>query len=483
MSSEAVSPALVVILAAGEGTRMKSSLAKVLHPILGKPILGHVADAVYGTSPAEVAVVIGHQRERVSEYLRQDYPQVLTAVQDQQNGTGHAVRCALDALDAQGVTLGEGPIVVLAGDTPLLRSQTLAQLVAQHTETGSAVTVLSAELEDATGYGRIVRDAEGKVLGIVEHKDATETQREVREINSGMFAFDAAVLRDALSRLSTDNSQGEEYLTDVLGIAEQDGLAVGACIAADPDEVHGINDRVQLSQAGSMLRDRVNEGHMRNGVSIVDPSTTWIEPGASIEADAVIERNTSISGDCQISANALIGPDTTLISTQVGESATVFKSHVVGAQIEPRASVGPFSFLRPGTRLDPGSRVGAFCEVKNSHVGSDSKVPHLSYVGDATIGSGTNIGAATVFVNYDGVAKHHSTIGDHVRIGSDSMLVAPLDIGDGAYTAAGSVITDDVPAGAMAIGRGRQVNLEGWVAAKRPGTPSAEAAKAKGQTQ
>lgn len=455
---------------------MKSYLAKVLHPVLGKPILGHVLDAVYGTNPQNVVVVIGHQRERVATYLDRYYPDVLMAVQNEQNGTGHAVRCALDVVAASRIDLADGCVVTLAGDTPLLTAGTLEALVDAHHEEAAAVTVLTAELPDATGYGRIVRDADGSVLGIVEHKDATADQLQIHEINSGLFAFDADVLRDALTRLRTDNSQGEEYLTDVLGIARQDGRPVAGFIAADADEVHGINDRVQLAGASAMLRDRVNAMHMRAGVSILDPATTWIEVGATIGQDAVIERNTHINSGCEIGSHAVIGPDTTLIDSHVGEQSLVLRSLCTGVHLEPRASVGPFSYLRPGTRLDSDSRVGAFCETKKAIIGAGSKVPHLSYVGDAQIGVGANIGAATVFVNYDGVDKHATVVGDHVRIGSDTMLVAPVTVGDGAYTAAGSVVTSDVPPGAIAIGRGRQVNIEGWVQRSRPGSASAVAA-------
>ncbi|MEI8080983.1 MAG: bifunctional UDP-N-acetylglucosamine diphosphorylase/glucosamine-1-phosphate N-acetyltransferase GlmU [Actinomycetes bacterium] len=470
-------PSLVVVLAAGEGTRMKSYLAKVLHPVLGKPILGHVMDAVYQTNPQNVVVVIGHQRERVASYLAREYPHALTAVQNEQNGTGHAVRCALDAMSGIGVDLAHGCVVTLAGDTPLLTAQTLEALVAAHHDRSAAVTVLTAELPDATGYGRIVRDADGDLLGIVEHKDATAEQLRIQEINSGLFAFDAQVLRDVLGRLRTDNSQGEEYLTDVLGIARQDGLPVAGYVASDADEVHGINDRVQLAAASAMLRDRVNNAHMRSGVSIIDPATTWIEVGAVIEQDAIIERNTHINSGCHIGSFAVIGPDTTLVDSRIGERAHVLRSFCTEVELAPRASVGPFSYLRPGTRLDQDSRVGAFCETKKAIIGAGSKVPHLSYVGDAQIGVGVNIGAATVFVNYDGVDKHPTVVGDHVRVGSDTMLVAPVTVGDGAYTAAGSVVTSDVPPGAIAIGRGRQVNIEGWVQRSRPGSASAIAAE------
>jgi bifunctional UDP-N-acetylglucosamine pyrophosphorylase / glucosamine-1-phosphate N-acetyltransferase len=310
----------------------------------------------------------------------------------------------------------------------------------------------------------------------VEHKDATDEQRAVREINSGVFAFDAAALASALARVSTDNSQGEEYLTDVLGILHRDGERVSALVAADPADVHGINDRVQLAACARVMADRVNESLMRSGVSMTDPSTTWIAPDASVGRDAMIERNCWIGPGSAVGEGAVIGPDTTLLATQVGPGATVLRSHCERAVIGAEATVGPFTFLRPGAELGEESKAGAYVEIKNAKVGAGSKVPHLSYVGDAEIGTGTNIGAATVFVNYDGVHKHRTVVGDDVRVGSDTMLVAPLTIGDGAYTAAGSVITEDVPAGSLGLGRARQRNIDGWVERVRPGSAAAEAA-------
>lgn len=475
-SPDAARAELVIVLAAGAGTRMKSNIAKVLHPILGAPVLEHVLNAAAATDPERMVVVVGHQREAVTEFLEQRFPQATTAVQEQQNGTGHATRSALESLPDFAADVS-GSVLVLAGDTPLLTAETLQALVAEHAAANNAVTVLTARVPDPSGYGRIVRGANDEVSGIVEHKDATDEQLQIDEINSGVFVFDAAVLVDGLSRLSTDNTQGEEYLTDVLGIAFEDGRPVGAYVVANPDEVAGINDRAQLAQAAAALRDRINDAHLRAGVSIIDPATTWISPGAVIEPDAVIERNTRVDADSQIAAGAVIGPDTELVATTVDADATVIRSQCAGAHIGARSQVGPYSFLRPGSVLGEDAKVGAYVEVKQSTIGTGSKVPHLSYVGDATIGTGTNIGAATVFANYDGVAKHKTVVGDEVRVGSDSMLVAPVNIGDGAYTAAGSVITEDVPPGAMAVGRARQHNIDGWVARRRPGTGSDQAAR------
>jgi bifunctional UDP-N-acetylglucosamine pyrophosphorylase/glucosamine-1-phosphate N-acetyltransferase len=367
-------------------------------------------------------------------------------------------------------------VMVLAGDTPLLTGETLRGLAAHHGESGATATVLTARMPDPTGYGRIVRDDSG-VRRIVEHKDASEAELAIGEINSGLYLFEAAALREGLEHLTSHNAQGEEYLTDVIGWLVEAGRPVTAHLTDDPDEIHGINDRVQLAAAGAVLRQRVVERWMRAGVTIEDPATTWIEADVVLEPDAVIRRNSHLSGTTHVAPGAVIGPDTTLVDCAVGAAATVLKSHAVQAEIGPGATVGPYTYLRPGARLRAKSKAGAFVEIKNSEVGQGAKVPHLSYVGDAEIGEGTNIGAATVFVNYDGVAKHRTVIGRQVRIGSDSMLVAPVRIGDGAYTAAGSVITQDVAPGELAVGRARQRNLPGWVAAKRPGTASAEAAR------
>ena len=471
-------PSAVVVLAAGEGTRMRSATPKVLHSVGGRTLVGHVLSAVAGLEPDHLVVVVGHGREQVSAHVAAVAPDSIAVVQEQQNGTGHAVRVALEGLDAWGAPeLGPGPVLVLAGDTPLLTTATLQSLVDAHVAAGAASTVLTAVVDDPTGYGRVLRDpATGHVTGIVEHKDADDAQREVREINSGVYAFDAAALRDALGRLTTDNAQGEEYLTDVLGLHVAGGLVVAAAVADDVVETLGVNDRVQLAEAGAILRDRATTRWMREGVTIVDPATTWIDADVVLDRDVVIERNTGLHGTTSVGSGSVVGPDTTLVDVVVGEGASVVRSQATSARIGDGATVGPFTFVRPGTVLGPKAKLGAYVETKNAVVGAGSKVPHLSYVGDAEIGEGSNIGAATIFVNYDGVEKHRSTVGDHVRIGSDSMIVAPVTIGDGAYTAAGSVIIDDVPPGSMAVARARQRNVEGWVERKRAGSPSAEAA-------
>ena len=466
-------PAAVIILAAGEGKRMKSALPKVLHPIAGRSLVGHVIEAAAHLEPEHVVVVVGHGRDLVVEHLAEVAPWVMPVVQEQQRGTGDAVRVAMEALTARGAQLA-GPIVVLTGDTPLLTGDTLAGMLAAH---DAACTVLTARVVDPSGYGRVVR-TDVDVQAIVEERDATDAQRSIDEINSGMYAFDAALLEENLARLGTDNSQGEEYLTDVIGLLTGAGHRVRAHIAPDPDDIRGVNDRVQLAEAAELMRDRINVRWMRDGVTMADPSSTWIDVDVEIETDVTLLPQTILRGPTAISTGARVGPGTTLVSCEVGADAEVIHTWAELAVIGEDAQVGPFTYLRPGAQLGDGAKAGAYVEIKNSTVGDGAKVPHLSYVGDAQIGEGSNIGAATVFVNYDGQDKHRTVVGRDVRIGSDSMLVAPVEIGDGAYTAAGSVITEDVPPGAMAVGRAKQRNIEGWVERKRADSASARSARA-----
>ena len=456
---------------------MKSALPKVLHPVAGRSLIGHVLEAASALEPHHVHVVIGHGRDQVAAHLAEIAPWAGTVVQEEQRGTGHAVRIALADLAARG-GIADGPVVVLAGDTPLLTGATLQALLAEHASASAAITVLTARVDDPTGYGRVVRAADGSVMAIVEHKDAGADVLAVDEINAGMYAFDASVLAEALGRITSDNAQGEEYLTDVIGIVRGDGGTVAASLCADDRETWGVNDRFQLAQAAAVMRDRINERWMRAGVAIFDPATTWIDVDVDLEPDVTIRPQTQLVGPTSIATGAIIGPGTTLTSCEVGAGASVVHTWAELAVIGDGATVGPYTFLRPGTVLGRKAKAGAYVEIKNSQVGDGAKVPHLSYVGDAEIGEGSNIGAATVFVNYDGVSKHRTVIGREVRIGSDTMLVAPVTVGDGAYTAAGSVITDDVPPGAMAVGRARQRTIEEWVLRRRAGTPAAEAAEA-----
>ncbi|MDF3293793.1 bifunctional UDP-N-acetylglucosamine diphosphorylase/glucosamine-1-phosphate N-acetyltransferase GlmU [Streptomyces silvisoli] len=471
-----IRPAAVVVLAAGEGTRMKSATPKVLHEIGGRSLVGHVVAAARELAPEQLVVVVGHAREQVTAHLAGIDPAIRTAVQLEQKGTGNAVRTALESLAEQGVVL-DGTVIITCGDTPLLTADTLRALAAAHESDGNAVTVLTAEVPDATGYGRIVRDGGGAVAAIVEQKDATEEQRAISEINSGVFAFDAKLLVEALSKVTTDNAQGEEYLTDTLAILRAAGHRVGAAVAGDHREILGINNRVQLAEARRLLNDRVLTAAMLAGVTVVDPASTWVDVSVEFEPDTVVRPGTQLHGATRLAAGAEVGPECTLTDTVVGEDARVIKSVSEGAEIGPGASVGPYAYLRPGTKLGPRSKAGTYVEMKNAVVGEGTKVPHLSYVGDATIGEYTNIGAASVFVNYDGERKHHSTVGSYCRTGADNMFVAPVTVGDGVYTAAGSVIVKDVPAGALAVARGQQRNIEGWVVRKRPGSAAAQAAE------
>ena len=467
----------VVVLAAGAGTRMKSDRQKTLHEIGGRSLLSHSLHAAAGVHPEHLVAVVGHQRDQVAPAVEriaeQMQVEIRQAVQEEQNGTGHAVQVGLSAIPDF-----EGTVVVTNGDVPLLTPDTLQALVDTHEAERAAVTVLSLEFDNPTGYGRIIRGEAGDVVAIVEEKDATDEQRKVREVNSGVFAFDGAVLRDALERVTPDNAQGEFYITDVLGIARGDGLRVTALTAPDARELAGVNDRVQLAEAGKELNRRLVEKAMRNGATVIDPATTWIGVEVEIGRDVVIHPNTQLWGSTVIGDGAEIGPDTTLTDMEVGARATVVRTQGELGVIGEDATVGPFTYIRPGTELGAGGKLGGFVEAKNATIGEGSKVPHLTYIGDATVGKHSNIGASSVFANYDGINKHHTTIGDYCRTGSDTMFVAPVTIGDGAYTGAGTVVTEDVPPGALAIKEGRQRNIEGWVENRRPGTDAAEAAKA-----
>ena len=451
---------------------MKSQVPKVLHALCGRSMLGHALAAASELQPERLVVVAGHQREQVAAEAERQAPGVTVVTQEPQNGTGHAVRMVIEALG----TLN-GTVIVTYGDMPLLRSATLRALNTEHVTSNNAVTVLTAHVENPYGYGRVIRDAHDNLTEIVEQRDATPAQQEIAEINSGCYAFNGVLLADAIKRVATDNAQGQEYLTDVVKILRADGQPVGTTTAEDPEEIAGINDRIQLADARLALNRRTLEDWMRDGVTVVDPASTWVDVTVTAEQDAEILPFTYLEGATTIASSAKVGPNCRLTDTEVGEQAMVSYTVANQASIGPGASVGPFAYLRPLARIERNAHIGTYVELKKSTVGEGSKVPHLTYVGDADIGAGVNIGAGTIFANYDGVHKHHTTVGDGVFIGSDTVLVAPLTIGDGAYTAAGSAISEDVPPGALGVARARQHNSAGWTERKRPGTRSAEAAK------
>ena len=466
----------VLVLAAGAGTRMRSAIPKVLHELGGRSMLSHALHSVSGVSPQHLVVVLGHEREQVGPLVKnvaEKLGPIEIAIQEEQLGTGHAVLCGLSALPED----FDGVLVVTSGDTPLLDTATLSGLIDAHRDTAAAITVLTTTLPDSTGYGRILRDANGEVVAIVEQADATPEQREIREVNSGVYAFDVAALRSALGRLSSDNAQHELYLTDVISIVRSDGKPVRAKHIDDHVLVAGVNDRVQLANLGAELNRRIVTAHQRAGVTVIDPGSTWIDVDVAIGRDTVVRPGSQLLGSTRIGDNCEIGPDTTLTDVTVGDGASVVRTHGSESEIGNNASVGPYTYLRPGTRLGDKAKLGTFVETKNSVIGTGTKVPHLTYVGDADIGEHSNIGASSVFVNYDGVTKRRTRIGSHVRTGSDTMFVAPIVVGDGAYTGAGTVLRDDVPPGALAVSAGPQRNIEDWVLRKRPGTAAAEAAE------
>jgi bifunctional UDP-N-acetylglucosamine pyrophosphorylase/glucosamine-1-phosphate N-acetyltransferase len=465
----------VIVLAAGGGTRMKSKTMKVLHPIAGRSMIGHVLAAVGELQPHRVVAVVGHQREQVGPHIQELLPEAVLAVQETQDGTGHAVRIAWEALDPADRS---GTVLVAYGDTPLLEGESLRAFTADHEAAGRGVSILSGLVANPFGYGRVLRDATGEVTGIVEQKDASPEQAAVNEINSGILAFDADFLDAALPRLTNDNAKGEYYLTDTVALAHGDGLGVGAYAIEDVLQTAGANDRAQLAELAKEKNRRILERWMRDGVTIIDPQTTWIDVDVRLAPDVTVLPGVQLLGATVVEEDAVIGPDSTLKDVEVGAGAHVVRTHGELAVIGAGAQVGPFSYLRPGTELGAGGKIGAFVETKNARIGEGAKVPHLTYAGDVEIGEGTNIGAGSVFANYDGVHKHRTVIGRHARTASNTTFVAPVTVGDGAGTGAGSVIREDVPPGALAVSAGPQRTIEGWALRKRAGTPQGDAAAA-----
>ncbi|MEE0333111.1 bifunctional UDP-N-acetylglucosamine diphosphorylase/glucosamine-1-phosphate N-acetyltransferase GlmU [Bifidobacterium angulatum] len=448
-----------IILAAGEGTRMRSNKPKVLHTLAGKTFLNRVMDSVSALAPDTLAVVVHYQADRVTEAARSYNERVTIVNQDDKPGTGRAVQCAMAQLAQQGEL--EGSVLIAASDMPLLDSDTLSQLLAFHEQSGNGATVLTTVLDDPTGYGRIIRDSEGNVLRIVEQKDANSSELAVHEVNTSVYVFDAAVLSKAIADLKSDNAQGEFYLTDALETAKQDG-AVGAFAAPDPLSVEGVNDRVQLAALAKAHNIRVCEQWMRAGVDILDPQTTWIEDDVEIGRDAVILPGSFLQGHTVIGENAVVGPYTTLIDAVVDDEAVVERSRVQESHIGRGTNIGPWTYLRPGNEFGEGAKAGAFVEMKKAHIGNGTKVPHLSYVGDAELGDHTNIGGGTITANYDGVHKNRTKIGAGCHVGAGNLFVAPVEVGDNVTTGAGSVLRHEVPSDSMVYSENTQHNVEGW---------------------
>ncbi|GAA3651838.1 bifunctional UDP-N-acetylglucosamine diphosphorylase/glucosamine-1-phosphate N-acetyltransferase GlmU [Microbacterium marinilacus] len=461
----------IVILAAGQGTRMRSSLPKVLHPIGGRSLLGHVVNIAETLPATSIRVVVRHDKERILEAFA-DTPGVEFVEQDEVPGTGRAAQAGVESLPAG----FDGDVLILSGDVPLLEAETIGAMLDDHRRAAADATLLSVTLADPTGYGRVIRGGDGLVARIVEHKDASDDERAVREVNSGVYVFRAGALRGALGGVGTDNAQGEMYLTDVVHVLRAEGRTVAARIADDPASALGINDRVQLSEAAAILNARIVRRWQREGVTVQDPATTWIDDTATLAQDVTLLPNTHILGATSVAEGATVGPDTSLVDCEVGEGATVRRADATLAVIGAGATVGPYAYLRAGAELAAGAKVGTYVEVKNSRIGEGSKVPHLSYVGDTTIGRGVNLGAGAITANYDDIAKHRTEIGDEVHTGSHNVFVAPVRIEAGAKTGAGAVIRKDVPAGALALSVAPQRNIEGWVEKNRAGTAAAEAA-------
>ncbi|MDY7526948.1 MULTISPECIES: bifunctional UDP-N-acetylglucosamine diphosphorylase/glucosamine-1-phosphate N-acetyltransferase GlmU [Cryobacterium] len=466
----------IVVLAAGQGTRMKSATPKLLHPLAGLPILSHVLATASALNAAHVVTVVRHERDRLVDIVEADLPESIVVDQDEVPGTGRAVEQAIEALPAD----FEGDVLVVSGDVPLLNAATLASFITAHRERAVAATVLSAFPDDSTGYGRIVRDEAGAFDRIVEQKDASPEERLITETNAGVYVFGITELRAQLARITTENVQGEKYLTDVIGLLRESGSDVRAVPVADAWLVAGINDRAQLAESARQLNALIVRGWQLAGVTVQDPATTWIDLAVTIAPDVTIKPGTQILGATVIETGAVVGPDTTLVDCEIGANAEVKRTDATLAVIGAGASVGPFSYLRPGTILGADGKIGTFVETKNAVIGEGSKVPHLSYVGDATVGVHSNIGAGTIFANYNGVTKSPSVVGSHVRTGSHNVFVAPVRIGDGAYTGAGTIVRKDVPAGALALTVAPQRNMDGWVQTNRPGTDAAEAAAKSG---
>lgn len=447
-----------VILAAGEGTRMKSKHSKVSHKLCGKPIVQHVVDSVAEAGISDVIVVVGHKAEEVKECIN---GKVRFVLQDKQLGTGHAVMCASDLIkDNHGIT------IILNGDAPLIKSETLSSFIAYHKNNGFQGTVLTTEYEDPTGYGRIIRDSHGNVERIVEQKDATEEEKMIRESNAGFFCFDTQKLLDALKLVKNNNAQGEYYLTDVIGVMKDMGLAVGAYKIPDSTETMGINSRDQLADASEAMRHRILNKLMLDGVTIIDPASTYVDKDVIIGRDTIVYPGAIIEGKTIIGEDCIIGPNSRIVDSTIDDGADINSSVILESHVKSNAKIGPFAYIRPESVIGVGAKIGDFVEVKKSVIGDGTKASHLTYIGDSEVGENVNFGCGTITVNYDGNKKHKTIIGNNVFIGCNTNLVAPVKVNDDSYIAAGSTITEEVPKGALAIARERQINKEGWVEKK-----------------
>lgn len=446
---------MAIILAAGEGKRMKSKNSKVIHKACGRPVIEWVYKAVEDSGISETVLVVGHRADQVKECMGD---RVKYTTQEKQLGTGHAVMQAEKYLKDK-----EGIVVVLCGDTPLITADTITEVIKYHKNSMNSATVITALLDDPTGYGRIVRDRHDNVVKIVEHRDANDEEKAIQEINSGMYCFTIGDLLHSLKELNNNNSQGEYYLTDTLEILIKSGRKVGAFIAMDPEEILGINDRIQLAKAERILRDRSIESLMLAGATFIDPSGTYVDAEVKIGMDSIIYPGTSLEGKTVIGENCMIGPNTRIVSSEIGDGVEIMNSVVVESSVGDETKIGPFAYIRPGSRLGKNVKIGDFVEVKKSVIGDKTKIPHLSYVGDAEIGKNVNLGCGVVVVNYDGKKKNKTVVGDNAFVGCNSNLVSPVVVGENSYVAAGSTITEEVPEFSLAIARSKQVNKENWV--------------------
>lgn len=446
---------LGIILAAGEGRRMKSDSAKILHKVCGKPMIEHVRYSLRKALIEDVIVVVGHKKEQVKDYLQD---KVKYVVQKEQLGTGHAVREVFNACD-----INSKYVLVLCGDMPLITDETISETIKYHIDNKFSVTIISTCLDDPSGYGRIVRNSTGDVVKIVEHRDANVNELNINEVNSGMYCFDADCLKSAIEKVKSNNSQGEYYLTDTIEILINDGKRVGARKISDSREILGVNNRIQLEEANKIMRRRINERHMLNGVTFIDSSTTYIEDEVIIGKDTTIYPNTILEGSTRIGEGCVIGPSTKIISSEVGDSVVINNSQVLESIIQNGTKVGPFAYVRPGSNIGMNVKIGDFVEIKKSQIGDNTKISHLTYVGDAEVGRGVNLGCGVVVVNYDGKKKNKTIVGDNSFVGCNVNLISPVELEDNTFVAAGSTITDDVPKNSLAIARSRQIIKQDWV--------------------